>query len=185
MADNKADIAKEHSLLPKLIPHLDRHLVFPLLNFLEEETPEDQSIDDITQAKYALLKETNMSDFVGDLYATINNLPERPAEYDQKRDETLAKRTQFEQDTEKILGLLGDSEVVNNLRADKAANLQYLKDTHGVTPEMVDQLYEYGQFQYSCGDYGSASDLLYQYRILSTTTTRPAPPNGESSPPTS
>ena len=92
MADNKADIAKEHSLLPKLIPHLDRHLVFPLLNFLEEETPEDQSIDDITQAKYALLKETNMSDFVGDLYATINNLPERPAEYSSSRAATVACR---------------------------------------------------------------------------------------------
>ncbi|KAM0717408.1 hypothetical protein Q7P37_007260 [Cladosporium fusiforme] len=167
MADNK-EIAKEHSLLPKLIPHLDRHLVFPLLNFLEEETPEDQSIDDITQAKYALLKETNMHDFVGGLYAQINNLQEPPKEYESKRDETLAKRAQFEEDTEKILSLLGDGEVVNNLRADKAANLQYLKDTHGVTPEMVEQLYDYGQFQYSCGDYGSAADLLYQYRILST-----------------
>ena len=59
------DVAKEYSLLPKLLPHLDRHLVFPLLNFQEEQTPEDEDISEITQLKYNLLKQTNMSDFVG------------------------------------------------------------------------------------------------------------------------
>lgn len=168
MADSKSDAAKEHSLLPKLIPHLDRHLVFPLLNFLEEETPEDEDITHITQLKYGLLKETNMSDFVGDLYAQLNNLNEKPAEYTKKREEVLAKREKYEEETEKIQQLLGDADVVNNLRSDKQANLNYLKENHGVTSEMVERLYEYGQFQYSCGDYGSAGDLLYQFRILST-----------------
>lgn len=168
MADSKNDVAKEHSLLPQLIPHLDRHLVFPLLNFLEEETPEDEDITHITQLKYGLLKETNMSDFVGDLYAQLNNLNEKPAEYTKKREEVLAKREKYEEETEKIQQLLGDADVVNNLRSDKQANLNYLKETHGVTTEMVERLYEYGQFQYSCGDYGSAGDLLYQFRILST-----------------
>lgn len=37
-----------------------------------------------------------------------------------------------------------------------------------VTAEMVNTLYEFGQCQYSCGSYATASDLLYQFRILST-----------------
>lgn len=162
------DVAQEHSLLPKMIPHLDRHLVFPLLNFLEEETPEDEDTTDITQLKYALLKETNMSDFVGDLYAQLNNLQDRPQEYTKKREDVLERRAKFEEETEKIQGLLSTEDVINNLRSDKESNMKYLKENHGVTDEMVDQLYAFGQFQYSCGDYGAASELLYQFRILST-----------------
>jgi translation initiation factor 3 subunit E len=167
-ASSPQEIAKQHSLLPQLIANLDRHLVFPLLNFQEEETPEDEDTTEITQMKYALLQGTNMSDFVGDLYAQLNNLPERPSEYAKKREDVLNQRRIFEEETEKIQNLLSDADVVNNLRADKVSNMTYLKDNHGVTPAMVDQLYDYGQFQYNCGDYSSASELLYQFRILST-----------------
>ena len=167
-AQAPGDMAKEHSLLSKLIPNLDRHLVFPLLNFQEEETPEDEDTTDIIQLKYALLKETNMSDFVGDLYAQLNGLNERPQEYAKKREEVLERRRLFEEETEKIQNLLADPDVVGNLRSDKVSNMNYLKETHGVTSQMVEQLYSFGQFQYSCGDYSSAAELLYQFRILST-----------------
>ena len=162
------DVAKQNNILPKLIAHLDPHLVFPLLNFLEEETPEDEDTTEITKLKYALLKGTNMADFVGDLYAQLNNLSERPAEFAKKREDVVEKLDKYQAETEKIQALLGDSEVVNNLRSDKESNMRYLKDNHGVTPQMVEQLYEFGQFQYSVGDYANASELLYQYRILST-----------------
>nr|OQO06403.1 Eukaryotic translation initiation factor 3 subunit E [Rachicladosporium sp. CCFEE 5018] len=169
MADSepKSSPAQDYSLLPKLIPNLDRHLVFPLLNFLEEETPDDEDITYITRMKYGLLKQTNMSDFVGDLYAQLNNQSERPQEYTKKREDVLAKRAQYEEETEKIMALLDDADVVNNLRSDKAANQKYLEETHGVTLDMVNKLYDYGQFQYSCGDYNMAGDLLYRFRILS------------------
>lgn len=37
-----------------------------------------------------------------------------------------------------------------------------------VTIEMVNVLYDFGNFQYSCGNYPAAAELLYQFRILST-----------------
>lgn len=163
-----SSVAEQHSLLANLIPNLDRHLVFPLLNFLEEETPEDQDTTEITRLKYALLKETNMSDFVGDLHAQLNNLSDRQQEFTKKREEVLEKRSIYEEETEKIQNLLADADVVGNLRSDKVSNMNYLKENHGVTQQMVDQLYDFGQFQYACGDYNSASELLYQFRILST-----------------
>lgn len=33
---------------------------------------------------------------------------------------------------------------------------------------MVDALYDFGQFQFRCGQYGPAADMLYQFRVLST-----------------
>ncbi|KAF1808463.1 eukaryotic translation initiation factor 3, subunit 6 [Eremomyces bilateralis CBS 781.70] len=162
MAESEGGVsASQHDLMTKMIPYLDRHLAFPLLNDLEP-SPE------VTRLKFELLKQTNMTDFVGDLEAELKGLSERPSEYDTKRDEVLQRRSQLQEQCNKITELLGDADVVANLRSDKVANLNYLQEQHGVTIEMVNALYEFGQFQYNCGSYPSAAELLYQFRILST-----------------
>lgn len=160
-ARSREDVAKKYDLLPKLIPHLDRHLVFPLFEILE-----DDPAPDTTRLKYELLKETNMTDFVGELYRQMNNLDQVPEEYVERREEVLRKRERLQDESSAVTRLLENDEVINNLRSDKVANLNYLKEHHGVTVEMVNSLYEFGQFQYSCGDYTSAAELLYQFRVL-------------------
>ncbi|RKU43085.1 eukaryotic translation initiation factor 3 subunit E [Coniochaeta pulveracea] len=183
MADSAAAPATngstaDYNLLPKLIKHLDRHLVFPLLEFTDSQLAQDEDgnvkdqekAHEITRAKYELLKKTNMTDYVANLYCELNNLDEsqKPAEYAERREKVLAQLEKYEEETSKIRELLGREDVVNNLRSDKVANLEFLKREHEVTPEMVDALYDYGNFQYSCGAYGAAADLLYQFRVLST-----------------
>ena len=173
----------EHDLLPRLIPHLDRHLVFLLLQFIDDEEDEEEgsssnASSELIRAKFELFRHTNMTDFIGVLHSKLDELSspdsqekastdvDRSAEYKKRREEVLKRLDQFRQDTSVITGLLQDADVVANLRSDKVANLNYLRDQHGVTVEMVDKLNEFGQFQYSCGDYGSAAELLYQFRIL-------------------
>ncbi|KAF2758188.1 eukaryotic translation initiation factor 3, subunit 6 [Pseudovirgaria hyperparasitica] len=163
MAD---DLAAEYDLLPKMIPNLDRHLIYPLLQFIAG--PEDEQTTEMKQMRFNLLKATNMIDYVGQLDAEVNNLPQVPAEYTKKREQILKKRDELEAATERISELLNDEAVVNNLRSDKVANMSYLKENHQVTEEMVNSLYEYGNFQYTCGSYGDASELLYRFRVLST-----------------
>jgi translation initiation factor 3 subunit E len=158
------NIADQYNLLPKLMPNLDRHLLYPLLNFSNDEDSE-QPIEQ-QQVLLELLKPTNMIDFVGELYKSTHGLNDVPDEYRKKREEVIAKRDQLEEATSKISDLLDDETVVSNLRSDKVQNLQYLKDNHGVTVEMVNQLYEFGQFQYSCGVYQHAAELLYRFRVL-------------------
>jgi translation initiation factor 3 subunit E len=144
-----------------MIPYLDRHLVYPLLNNMDP-SPE------ITRMKFELLKETNMTDYVAELDAELRGKSDRSKEYEEKREKVLQKRAELEEETAKLRSLLEDKEVVSNLRSDKVANLNYLKENHGVTVDMVDALYNYGQFQYSCGAYQDAAELLYQFRVLST-----------------
>jgi translation initiation factor 3 subunit E len=159
MAENGEDLVAQYDLLPKLLPFMDRHLAFPLINNLP-------SSDEVAQLKYELLKNANMVDYVAELYKEINNTDSIPAELQKKREDVLKQREQYQQETSKLTGLLEDQEVVSNLRSDKVANLNFLKDTHGVKIEMVNALYEFGQLQFSCGDYGGAADLLYQFRVL-------------------
>ncbi|KAI0122652.1 putative eukaryotic translation initiation factor 3 subunit 6 [Daldinia grandis] len=161
----------EYDILPKLIPHLDRHLVFPLLEFAASQLPEDAddaAVLAITKAKYELLKTSNMTDFVGNLKAELEGLDQPPPEFNDKRQKVISRLEQFEESTSKLVGLLAREDVVGNLRSDKVANLEFLKKDHDVTPEMVNALYDFGNFQYSCGNYAAASDLLYQFRVLST-----------------
>ncbi|CAK7199843.1 eukaryotic translation initiation factor 3 subunit E [Sporothrix eucalyptigena] len=167
--------ATEFDLMPQLVLRLDRHLIFPLVEFaaaqLEEEdgsSKDEAKSREITKAKYELLKKTNMTDYVANLYCEIENLDQPPAEFAEQRKKVLAKLEQFEAETTKLRDLLADEDVVGNLRSDKVANLEFLKKEHDVTIEMVDALYDFGNFQYSCGNYGGAADLLYQFRVLST-----------------
>ena len=162
------EVAQEHDLLPKLIPHLDRHLIFPLLEFLSGQEGDDSDATELTKTKYELLKTTNMTDYVKDLWKNIHRSDQVPKEFETKKQEVLERLSLFTEETRQIDELLSDDSVVSNLRSDKVANLKFLETNHGVTIEMVDMLYDYGRFQYNCGSYGNAAHLLDQFRILST-----------------
>lgn len=156
--------AMEYDLLPRLIPHLDRHLVYPVLEFLEQRGEQDQM--EIKRLKFQLLKETNMTDFVSELDTEIRGLSEGAPEWAKKREQVMQKREQLEAQTQKLLDVMDNPEITNNLRADKVANLNFLKESHGVTIEEVNALYDHGQFLYSIGDYAGAAEMLFQYRLL-------------------
>lgn len=160
------EIARQHDLLQRLIPHLDRHLVFPLLEFMSSQ--DNEGADEVTSAKYELLKQTNMTDYVANLWQELYDTDDVPEEFVKKREDVLQRLQQYMEESAKITELLENPDVVNNLRSDKIANLQFLKDQHGVTMDMVNVLYDFGRFQYSCGSYVNAAERLYQFRVLST-----------------
>ena len=160
------DATQETDLLPKLIPYLDRHLIFPLLEFVSGLESEEST--EITKTKYELLKQTNMTDYVASLWQELHDSDEVPSEFVKKREEVLQRLQLFSEETNQISELLSDDSVVSNLRSDKVANLKFLETNHGVTIDMVNMLCDYGRFQYSCGSYANAAHLLDQFRILST-----------------
>lgn len=61
---------------PQVSLFLDRHLVFPLLEFLQ--TQEVYPAAEILQAKIELLQQTNMVDFALDIHASLHG-PDAPA----------------------------------------------------------------------------------------------------------
>ncbi|CCU75798.1 unnamed protein product [Blumeria hordei] len=167
MAQTTPDGAiRESDLLPKLVTHLDRHLIFPLLQFVADQA-EEPSLE-TTRAKYELLKKTNMTDYVATLYCELEGTEEPPPHFVEKRRQVLDRLERYTQESEKITGLLGREDVVTGLRSDKVANLEFLKKEHGVTIEEVNVLYDLGLYQYSCGNYHAAAEVLYQFRVLST-----------------
>ncbi|KAH8174920.1 PCI domain-containing protein [Sarocladium implicatum] len=171
MEDLLKAVQADGSLMPLIAPHLSRHLLFPLIQFegdKAEEKEDDALAKQVLSAKIKLLDDTNMTDYVASMYCELHGVSDPPAEYNRKRQEVLSQLEKYEQATAKIADLLTQDEVVNGLRSDKVANLEFLKNQHGVTIEMVNALYDFGQFQFRCGQYGPAADMLYQFRVLST-----------------
>lgn len=159
-------MAADHNLLPVFVRNLDRHLIFPLLEF--EAGKDGVDTLQITKAKYELLKQTNMADYVASLWQEVNAKQDVPEDFSKMREDVLRKSETLAAENARMDELLGDDNVVSNLRSDKVANLKFLETSHNINVTDIDKLYEYGRFQYSCGSYSSAAHLLDQFRILST-----------------
>ena len=132
----KAVSADGSSILPQVAPHLSRHLLFPLVQFegdKAEEKGETEKAKQILSGKIQLLEDTHMTDYVASMYCELHGVDDPPAEYTKKRQEVLAQLEKYEQATAKIADLLTQDEVVNGLRSDKVANLEFLKNQHGVS----------------------------------------------------
>ncbi|ORX53681.1 eukaryotic translation initiation factor 3, subunit 6 [Hesseltinella vesiculosa] len=158
-------MSTQYDVTMRMIPFLDRHLIYPLLSFLELN--EVYNVDDLLKAQYELVADTNMVDFIIESYKKINKTDQVPKELNEKREKVLAQLEDMQVKAQKVMSVLEQPEVVAALRQDNGQNLEDLKKSYNITEEMIDVLYEFGQLQYSCGRYGGAADMLYHFRVLS------------------
>jgi translation initiation factor 3 subunit E len=158
--------ASKYDLTSELGKYLDRHLVFPLLEFLQAKKVYPEA--EILEAKIALLQKTNMLDFAADIYKSLHNGKDVPAEMAKRREEVIANLTELQAKAEKVVTFLSDPALVKQLRTDKAFNINFLKENHGIGEEDIDALFHYAKFQFECGNYAAAAEFLYHYRSLCT-----------------
>ncbi|CAO2833310.1 unnamed protein product [Amaranthus hypochondriacus] len=160
----------DYDLTPRIAPHLDRHLVFPLLEFLQERQfyPEDQ----LLKAKIELLNNTNMVDYAMDIHKSLYRTEDVPQDMVDRRVEVVARLKALEEGAAPLVAFLQDEDKVQELRADKQYNLHMLNDRYQIGPEQIEALYQYAKFQFECGNYSGAADFLYQYRALCTNSER-------------
>jgi translation initiation factor 3 subunit E len=161
-----ASDASKHDLTSELGKFLDRHLVFPLLEFLQAKKVYPEA--EILEAKIALLQKTNMLDFAADIYKSLHNAKDVPPEMTKRREEVIANLTELQAKAEKVVTFLSDPTLVKQLRSDKAYNINFLKENHGIGEEDIDALFHYAKFQFECGNYAAAAEFLYHYRSLCT-----------------
>lgn len=160
-----AEIARKYDLTEKMMPFLDRHLVFHITDFLSSKELYDES--NLIELKYNLLKDTNMVDYVQSLWQQINPDKEPPTEFNDRKESLLSQMAKLESSLGKFFEVLENPEVQANLKQDKVQNLRML-ESHNVTVDDINSLYHYGQLKFSCGEYQTASNMLDQFRILST-----------------
>lgn len=76
----------------------------------------------------------------------------------------LTLSTCLQSQAESIVSFLSDEPKVQQLRQDKAYNLQLLQEQYQIGPSQIDALYNFAKFQFECGNYSGAAEFLYHYR---------------------
>eukprot|EP00057_Strongylocentrotus_purpuratus_P012882 XP_011667356.1 PREDICTED: eukaryotic translation initiation factor 3 subunit E isoform X1 [Strongylocentrotus purpuratus] len=156
----------EFDLTAKIGQYLDRHLVFPLLEFLSVQEIYDEK--DMLQGKLDLLSNTNMVDFAMDVYKTLNEDQEVPQTLKEKRADVVNQLKRLQQDTEPIIEIFENADVREHIQSarDSRQLFEYLEKNHGFKHDNLSLLYDYAKFQYDCGNYSGASEYLYFHRTL-------------------
>merc|ERR1712241_44820 len=156
----------EFDLTAQLGQYLDKHLVFPLLEFISVQKIYDE--DEMLQGKLDLLKSTNMVDFAMDVHKTLYKDQEVPKSLTEKRREVVDELKRQQEQTEKIITIFNDDEVIKMVQSSRDGRVLFesLTKTYGFQPEDVDTLYKYAKFQYECGNYSGAAEYLYFHRVL-------------------
>ncbi|KAJ8899041.1 hypothetical protein K2173_008870 [Erythroxylum novogranatense] len=156
-----------YDMTPKIAPYLDRHLLFPLLEFVQERQlyPDEQ----ILKCKIALLNKTNMVDYAMDIHKSLYHADDVPQDMVERRAEVVSRLKALE---EAAAAFLQNTNAAQELIADKQYNLQMFHDRYQIGAEQIEALYQYAKFQFECGNYSGAADFLYQYRALCTNSER-------------
>ncbi|KAA8493703.1 Eukaryotic translation initiation factor 3 subunit E [Porphyridium purpureum] len=159
----------QNDLTPVLAQYLDRHLVFPLVEFMEGHPSMEGQFDvkDLLRAKLDLLEKTNMVDFAMDIYKQLHDGAEPPQEMLKHRGKVLVVLQTLQEECEPLFRVMGDDALVQELRDSNQFNMETLGERYGITRDVLESLYDYAKFQFDVGDYLSAADYLSVYRILS------------------
>eukprot|EP00069_Balaena_mysticetus_P005400 bmy_18010T0 len=186
----------EYDLTTRIAHFLDRHLVFPLLEFLSVKEVSRQMKGRNTYTILiltALLEGTSIYSLESNFLLQIYNEKELlQGKLDLLSDTNMVD---FAMDVYKnlysddiphvhyfhlypilrIYYLLEKYPQENRFHTQDGRMLfDYLADKHGFRQEYLDTLYRYAKFQYECGNYSGAAEYLYFFRVLVPATDRNA-----------
>ncbi|CAH2102373.1 unnamed protein product [Euphydryas editha] len=152
----------------KIGQYLDRHLVFPLLEFLAAKETYDQS--ELLQAKLEILSKTNMIDYVIDIRSMLYPDEDTPEEIKMRRAVVLSQLQELQDAVEPVLKLMQRDDVMKTVETmrDPKTLINYLTTNKEFEfkIEMIDSMYQLAKYRYECGNYVESASYLYFCQLV-------------------
>ena len=168
-----ATAAAAYDLTPRLIPFLDRHMVLPLLDFLQSTSM--YSPLSLIQARVDFASTTKMVDLYQSEYHALHEGKDPPG-LDARFEAVYAELRELQAAVGDLLQLMQDEvnaetgEVVRaapamSMREEGRWTVEALAE-QGVGVESIDALYRFAKLNFEIGRYREAADYLFYYREL-------------------
>lgn len=165
--DSLEALKMEHDLTREISQYLDRHMVMPLLEFIDKNADMAgiYSQEDIMKAKLDLISNTNMVDYAIDIHKELYGT-DPPQELVQRREMVLMGMEALQEDAGPLLQILNNDDLMAELMSNGKFTMDYLSEEFSINVDVLEAMYEYGKFQFDCGNYELASEIMHMYRVL-------------------
>jgi translation initiation factor 3 subunit E len=127
---------EQWDLTSNISPYLDRHMMFPLLEFLDgliKAGTINYNSKDVAAARLALLKPTHMVDYAIDIYKSLEGGNSVPKEMDEQKAATLKTLEELEQGCKGLHELNSNTEEKVRIEGSLVSNSSY-RSTRILTP---------------------------------------------------
>jgi len=162
--------AAKWDLTSSVSPHLDLHMMFPLLEYVDSLIAQGQisySAQDVAAARLSLLRPTHMVDYAMDIYKELHGDVEIPKEMEDQKASVFEKLEELRAGCKAFADLCLETDKKVALVQNGQWNMEGLK-TVEITPGIVETYRQLAKFNYDCGDYQTSRDMLERYLSLFT-----------------
>ena len=184
---------EQWDLTSRVAPHLDLHMMFPLLEYLDTLINSgliSYSSKDVATARLALLRPTHMVDYAIDIYKNLHGQNAQvPPEMEEQKLMVYQRLEELRAECKSLDELCRNSEervsctftreystssllTPFQLQAKLTANGQWTIDALSkmtalkISPQVVDAYRQLAKYNFDCGDYQAARDMLENYISL-------------------
>eukprot|EP00559_Dactyliosolen_fragilissimus_P002746 CAMPEP_0184855858 /NCGR_PEP_ID=MMETSP0580-20130426/999_1 /TAXON_ID=1118495 /ORGANISM="Dactyliosolen fragilissimus" /LENGTH=530 /DNA_ID=CAMNT_0027350501 /DNA_START=250 /DNA_END=1842 /DNA_ORIENTATION=- len=166
-------------------PYLDLHMMFPLLEYVDSLISTgavDYSSSDVAAARLELLRPTHMVDYAMEIYSELHGEEaEIPEEMEIQKNKVFERLDELKNGCKAFEDLCHDEEKRNSLVLEGEWNIAALsgKPELEITAEVVETYRQLSKFNFDCGDYRSANDMISNLLSLYAVAPLPKDPNEE------
>jgi translation initiation factor 3 subunit E len=159
-------------------PYLDRHMMFPLLEYLDtliQAGKIEYSAKDVAAARLSLLRPTHMVDYAIDIYKNLNGTDIAPEEMLQQKEKVYQRLEELRAGCKSLYDLCQNTQERAKLTASGQWNVASLVENSSlhISQETIETFRLLAKYNYECGDYQTARDELQNYISLFS---KPPPP---------
>lgn len=172
---------EQWDLTSRVSPYLDRHMMFPLLEYVDSlinAGTVSYAPKDVATVRLSLLRPTHMVDYAIDIYKGVHgdDAPV-PAEMGEQKTKVYERLEELRKGCDVFDKLSRNEEERAKLQAAGKWNVMALTESKdlGITLEVIEAYRELARYNFDCGDYQSSRDMLENY--ISLFAKPPAPSN--------